>query len=302
MKQPWLLALIPAGLVVVLATPLSGGSLWHRFYHALRIDKPQAVTVSVPGFSGPNASRLLTDMIAGMIADTAAVVRPEDDQPVADVAAASRIAGFGVSLPVSRKDKASLSVVGGHEVTMRVNRPQLATILREAGRQDVIIPSSLHGAPVTVKTPRGVRAQYGHCPLPTPATIQGQIQGPPPASTDNGDCVVLTERPATTVDAPAGLDPALLVGIGLELSGMSPNQAQAFERTFDWRSTLSVSLPRFMRSYDSVSVNGAPGVLFGMGFRRGPSYQLIWVKQGLVYSLVGYGNSADAVPLANSLK
>ena len=185
---------------------------------------------------------------------------------------------------------------------MRVNRPQLLTILREAGKQDVVVPEGVNGAPVTVRTPRGVRAQYGHCPLPVPATIQGQIQGPPPASTGNGDCIVLTERPATTVDAPPGLDPALLVGIGLELSGMSPNQALAFQRAFDWRSTLSVSLPRFIRSYDSVTVAGAPGVLFGMGFRRGPSYQLIWARQGVVYSLVGYGSSADALPLASSLK
>jgi hypothetical protein len=28
---------------------------------------------------------------------------------------------------------------------------------------------------------------------------------------------------------------------------------------------------------------------------------LIWAKNGMVYSLVGYGSSGDAVPLANSL-
>ncbi|HEY2824156.1 MAG TPA: hypothetical protein VGI83_01295 [Gemmatimonadales bacterium] len=300
--KPWWIALSLVVLAAALNVPMAGGSLWSRFFHSLRIDKPQAVTVSVPGFSGPNASRLLTDMIAGMIADTAAVVRPEADRPATDLAAASREGGFPVGLPAGRKDKAELTVVGGHEVTMRVNRPQLVTILREAGQQDVVLPDGVHGAPVTVRTPRGVRAQYGHCPLPVPATIQGQIQGPPPTSTDNGDCVVLTERPATAVDAPAGLDPALLVGIGLELSGMSPNQAQAFQRTFDWRSTLSVSLPRFLRSYDSVTVGDARGVLFSMASRRGPSYQLIWSTHGVVYSLVGYGSSADALPLANSIK
>lgn len=45
-----------------------------------------------------------------------------------------------------------------------------------------------------------------------------------------------------------------LTGIALELAGMSPTQREAFLRMFSWQSGLSMSMPRFMRSYDSVIV------------------------------------------------
>jgi hypothetical protein len=159
----------------------------------------------------------------------------------------------------------------------------------------------LSGAKVTIRTPRSIRAQYGNCPAPVANTLQNQINGPPPPTADNGNCVILTEGPAVTADVPAGLDVDQLIEIGLELSGMSPTQTQAFQRTFDWKSTLGLTMPRFMRSYDSVTVAGVRGMLVNTAGRRGPTYSLIWAKDGMVYSLVGFGTSADAVPLANSI-
>ncbi len=133
-------------------------------------------------------------------------------------------------------------------------------------------------------------------------TLQDQLQGPPPPSTDNSDCVVLIESPPTTAEVPAGLNMQQLVAIGLELSGMSPTQTQVFQRMFNWQSTLSMSMPRFMRSYDSVAVDGGPAMLLNTAGRRGPTYELFWTRDGIVFSLAGYGSSADAVPLANSTR
>ena len=36
--------------------------------------------------------------------------------------------------------------------------------------------------------------------------------------------------------------------------------------------------------------------------RRGPTYALMWEREGVVYTLTGYGNSGDAVPLASSFR
>ena len=295
--------LIAAGVilvVVLLALTAPGQSLWQRFFSSLRIAKPQPVTVTVPGFSGPTATRRLQDAIGGMIADTTSVTLDEPDQPVTSVEKASQLAGFAVRLPHGRADLPTLIVMGAHDIAMTVNRSQLQTIFREAGNASITFPASLNGERVTIRTPRAVRAQYGHCPAPVANTLQGQIQGPPPPSTDNGDCVVLIESPPTSADLPPGLDMQQLVAIGLELSGMSPNQRQAFQKMFGWQSALSMSMPRFMRSYDSVTVNGTPGMLLNTAGRRGPTYELFWTKNGTVYSLAGYGSSADAVPLADS--
>src|SRR5258706_506427 len=128
---------------------------------------------------------------------------------------------------------------------------------------------------VAARAPRAGRAQYGNCPGPQAATPQNQIQGPPPPTTDNGTCIVLIQGPPVSADVPAGLDLAQLVEIGLELSGMSPNQASAFQKLLDAKSTLVLSMPRGMRSYAEVSVAGTTGVLVTTASRRGPTYSLV---------------------------
>ncbi len=110
------------------------------------------------------------------------------------------------------------------------------------------------------------------------------------------------EGPTSIVNSPAGLDIQQLVEIGLELSGMSPNQSQQFLKTVDWKSTLSLAMPRFMRSFEIVQINGAPGVLVNTLGRRGPTYVLIWVRDGMAYSLTGYASANDATALANSIR
>src|SRR5450759_5999876 len=104
----------------------------------------------------------------------------------------------------------------------KVNRAQLETILAEAGRRDAQVPGSVDGTTITTQTPRAIRVQYGNCPAPVANTIQNQIQGPPPPTTDNGNCVVFTETPLASIASPGGLDVDLLVKIALQLAGMSP--------------------------------------------------------------------------------
>jgi hypothetical protein len=298
-RRRWALLSVGA-IVAILALTAPGRGIAQRFFGSLRLAKPQPVSVNVPSFAGPNAGRQLQDAIGPMIADTVAVTLEERDQPVANAEAASRLAGFAAHLPRTRRDAPTLIVMGARATAMTVRVGQLRTILREAGLPTTELPRELDGAGVTIRTPRAVRAQYGRCPPPVANTLQGQIQGPPPPSTDYGDCIVLTQRPPASASAPPGLDVAQLVGIALELAGMSPNQAQVFQKTFDWRSALSVSVPRSIRSYEMVDVGGALGMLLNTGGRRGPSYVLIWAKGGMLYSLTGYGNPGDAVPLANA--
>jgi hypothetical protein len=236
-----------------------------------------------------------------MVSEQVTVTVDEKDQPATDAAAAGKLAGFATRLPAARKDPPTLIVMGAHGVSMRISRSQLSTILREAGRPNAPLPPALDGAALSVNSPRSVRAQYGNCPAPPAQTLQNQIQGPPPPSTDNGNCVVLTESPAAQVEAPGTLDLDQLVEIGLELSGMSPNQTQAFQRTVSSKSTLVLSMPRSIRSFDMVDVNGRPGMLMNTAGRRGPTCALIWTHGDLVYSLVGYGSAADALTLAKSI-
>jgi hypothetical protein len=271
---------------------------------SLRMQKVQAVNADFSPYVDANANPTLHQMVTQMISDKVQVEVNEEDHPVTDVAGARQLAGFDVLLLSARKDTPTLVVGGSHKIDVVVDRSRLQAIATEAGHPDLVLPQSLDGASVGVQVPRSVQVQYGTCPGPANASkvVADNITGPSPTTTQYSDCVRLREGPAPTVNVPAGLDVGGLAQIGLETAGMTPNQASDFLHTIDWKATLTLSVPRSLRSYEVVKVNGTNGTLLSMAGRRGPGYALIWTKNGLVYSLVGFGDSSQAVGLADSLK
>jgi len=291
---------IPVVAVAVFLILPQGREMAQHFLDSLRMQKVQAVNVDLSSFVGPSANRSLQQMVSQMISDKVTATLNENDQIAADAAAAGAFAGFPVQLLSKRKDAPKLSISGAHAVQMTVDRGRLQAIFNEAGRPDLVLPSDLDGAQVFVKISRAVHAQYGNCPTRGSATEA--VTGPPPTSTEYSNCVYLTEGPSPMVDFPANLHIEQLAEIGLEVAGMSPSQAQEFLKTVDWKTTLGMSVPRFMRSYEEVEINGVRGTLLNTVGRRGPTYTLLWAKNGIVYSLVGYGSSGDALTLAESVK
>jgi len=98
------------------------------------------------------------------------------------------------------------------------------------------------------------------------------------------------------------VDVAQLAQIGLEFSGMSAEQAAAFTQTVDWTSTLVIPVPRNAATYEQVSVDGVTGTLIQRPADDAPQFVLVWVKDGVVYSIGGLGtNSQKALDMANSL-
>ena len=302
--QTLLAGLVAIGIAGIVLSLPSGRTLVGQFFRSLRMQKVQAVNVDLSSFTDPNANPALHDMVAKMISDKVVVTKAEKDQPASDQAAAAQLAGFPVQLLASRKDAPKLVVSGEHDIDLTVDRTRLQAIFNEAGHPELVVPQSLDGAAVAVQIPRAVQAQYGTCPAPTSATsaVASNITGPTPASTEFSDCVRLREGPSPMVNVPPGLDVEHLAQIGLEVAGMNPTQSHDFLQTIDWKSTLSMTVPRFLRSYQAVKVNGVQGTLLTLAGRRGPGYTLIWAKNGTVYSLVGFGDSSEAVDLASSLK
>jgi hypothetical protein len=300
-RSGWWLLLVPAALVLWTTATASGRTLRRQFFAALRIARPEAVSVNVPAFSGPTGSRRLQDAIASMLATQVRVSREAADTDVADSAAAAKLAGFAPKLMAARADKPRFAVETARSMTMTVSRSQLQTIMSEVGRSSGAVPATVDGGTLTIETPAAVIARYGHCPALEGQTLTNQIAQRPPPTADTGDCVILEQRPVVAVQAPPGLDMEQLTGIALEVAGMSPAQTTAFQRAFPYAAALALTMPRFMRSYDTVAVNGAQGMLVNTLFRRGPSYELLWTAGGRVYVLTGYGNSADAAALARSV-
>jgi hypothetical protein len=303
-KRPIWLVLI---VVVIIAGGLSIPAVRNAALNSLqslRMQKVQAVNANFSPFVDANANPTLHQMVTQMISDKVQVEQNEEDHPVNGVADAKQMAGFNVMLLGARKDAPKIVVGGSHKIAVNVDRARLKAIATEAGHPDLPLPQSLDGATVSVQVPRSVQVQYGTCPGPTAASqvIANNITGPSPTTTEFSDCVRLREGPETNVDVPAGLDLAGLAQIGLETAGMTTTQASDFLHTVDWKATLTLSVPRSLRSYQEVKVNGVNGTLLSMAGRRGPGYALVWTKNGIAYSLTGFGDSNQAVGLADSLQ
>lgn len=271
---------------------------------SLRMQKVQAVNANFSPYVDANANPTLHQMVTQMISDKVQVETNEDDQSVKDVAGARQLAGFDVKLLTARKDAPTLTVGGTHKIAVSVDRARLQAIATEAGHSEIVLPQSLDGATVGVQVPRSVQLQYGTCPTAANASqvVADNITGPSPTTTQYSDCVRLREGPTPIVNMPSSLDIGSLAEIGLETAGMTPAQAKDFLQTVDWKAVLTLSVPRSLRSYQNVKVDGTNGTLLSMAGRRGPGYALIWTKDGIAYTLTGFGDSSQAVGLADSLK
>jgi hypothetical protein len=293
---------VAAAIGALWLIPVGTSSVGGRFIGSLRIAKPKPDTAGVALTTPLNGGRRLEDMLVAVVAESTVATRddPSEASPTAD--AAAKTAGFRPRLLAGRSESPTITVLGEQHVEGTVNPRQLQTLLAQAGNGRAAVPRTLDGARVAFATARGVRVQYGNCPAPAANTIQGQINGPPPPSADNASCVAVSQVPIASVTIPAGLDTAAIMELALEVAGMSPNQSRDFRRLFSWPAAAVISPPRGARSYELVRVGDTDAMLVITGGRRGPTYALAWVREGIVYTLTGYGSSADAVPLAKSLE
>ncbi len=116
------------------------------------------------------------------------------------------------------------------------------------------------------------------------------------------DCVIFAQIPSPTVTAPPSVNVPQLAQIGLEFTGMTPEQAKAFTDSVDWTSTLVVPIPKNAATYEQVTVDGVTGTLIQRPADDAPQFALLWVKNGIIYTIGGLGsNSQQAIQMANSL-
>lgn len=289
---PWLKPVWAVGAAAVMVALLvSSGptrALAQRLLGLLRV-RSVVVVPTDRSLLDPGKGKMLGDLLA----DSVTVTKNEPARVAATREIASSTAGFTVRLPAQRQDPPQLVVEGEHAVTMTVKMERVKAMLSILGRPDLEVPENLAGAKVAVDVPRGVRATYGNCPQE-----RGSAKG-----MDLSDCVVLIQVPTPTVVTVPELDLSQIAQLGLQLTGMTPQQAEEFSRSVDWTSTLAVPVPRGEANFESIRISGTPATLItSKGNERRPAgWVLIWIKDGMVYSMAGFSNPGLAVPLAESL-
>jgi anti-sigma factor RsiW len=293
-----------AAVIVALVSFAPARTWAQKFLAMFRVEKIAVVPVDLSSLRGPNGETTAGKMLGQMISDNVVVTVHGVSQVVATREEASQKAGFKVRLLSTRTDPPQITVEGEQAFHMTVDRERAQSVLDEAGRSDLVLPSSLEGATIAVQIPAAVVARYGQCPSEKPKT---STNGSAPAATqpdDISDCVVVGQVPSPIVSVPPDLNISQIVELGLQAGGMSAQQAHDFCQTVDWTSTLVLPLPRFVDSYQTVSVDGVDGTLIDLprlGSRRPAGYSLMWVKDGFIYTLTGFGDSSNAVALAETL-
>jgi hypothetical protein len=205
----------------------------------------------------------------------------------------------------------SVQVNGEMAFQMTIDRDRMAALLDEVGRSDIQIPESANGALVAVHIPKTVVSSYGDCPVrqrslssnpQSRAEAMAARRMERLASAQDVNCTYLIQAPSPTVSVPPNLDMAGIAEAALELVGMSPAEARSFCQTVDWSSTLVVPIPSNSSSYETVAVDGVEGTLITQTLSEGNRYSLLWIKDGVIYSLAGHGGSSEALSLAASLR
>jgi hypothetical protein len=294
-------AALAAVLAVAISFSFAPVRTWAgQFLGLFRVQQIQVLPVDTAALSNLQDDPTLTDQMTRLFADSVTMKRePGPSAAAASADEASQRAGFHVRL-LQTGGTPQLTVEGGPAFEVRIDRDRAQAILNEAGRSDLQLPASIDGAVVSVDIPTGVSAAYGDCPRP-----EAQVDGSDPENWSQvRNCTLLAQVPSPTVDTPPDVNMRELAELGLQFTGMSPEEARAFSDTIDWTTTLVMPIPRNAAEIQQVTVDGVNGtVLYRPADDGVPQrYVLLWVKDGIVYTLSGYGSTDQAVAMANTIE
>jgi hypothetical protein len=267
-----------------------------------RVAKISVVSVDSNLLSQLGNGSDLSKQISQLLADSVTITKePQGARPAANAADAAKQAGFQVRLPTSRSDAPRLTVQDGGAFQFVANRNRAQTLLDQAGASNLKLPASIDGAVIKVTIPSSVLANYGDCPNLVEGAGGANSKGSPAQTMIN--CIVLTQIPSPSVDAPPDLDIQQIAELGLQFAGMTKDQAHAYASSVEWTSTLVVPIPRNAAQYKSVLVDGGTSGYLIQSPVYYSQYAVIWVKNGIIYAVGGFGtDTTNALNIANSLK
>jgi hypothetical protein len=311
-RPAWGLAVV--ALIIAVLVSLNPVRSWaQRVLAMLRVQKIQVVTIDPTTLmSGSEPDSHPYKLFNQFIADNVVVTMdPGEPDVVSNLSTAAQLTGYPIRVIGSLGTPRLVEVNGETAFQMTINRDRVATLLDEIGRSDIHIPESADGALIAVHIPKAVISMYGDCPVrrghvasssQSRADALAERKTERMANMKDTNCTYLIQAPSPTVSIPPDLNMSDIAEAALELAGMSPAEARSFCQTVDWSSTLVVPIPRNSSSYETVTVDGVEGTLITETLAQGNRYSLLWIKNGVIHSLSGHGNSSDALSLAASLR
>ncbi len=288
--RPWplLTGAALAGLVVAVSGLAPVRAAARGFLDFFRIKKFAAIPVDPERLSRLRDGKLDLKTLVG---EQVEVLQPPSEPVVVESAeAAAGLAGLTLRRPASPPRGATLSEVrvgspGAFRVTLDAGKiQQLAQTL---GAKGVELPGEWDGATIEVEGSPVVAMLYRR----------------------GGDDFMFLQARSPAVRIPEGVDLARLGEIGLQMAGMSAEEARIFARTIDWRSTLLVPVPLEGGSFREVEVRGTRGLMVTSYHRPQPGSAgaagwrsvVLWSEGDRVFGIEGRGNGVEILAMAQSV-
>ena len=288
-----------AAAVVITVAPVRG---WAENLLAIfRVEHVTVLDLNSGSIKGLENDQVFNQAMSRVLSEEVKITQPpQKPQLVADAATASRLAGFDARL-IAGETPATLMVRSTITAQLKLDRDRLQSIIDEAGRSDLRIPASVDGAVIGIRVPAGIMASYNNCgDMVARWTGQAPRAGTPP---EDATCVNLIEMPSPTASAPQDINPAEIAQVGLQFAGLSATEAANFTQTVDWTTTLVMPVLHGQTNYERVNVNGIEAVLLRPRLAGNSGrFDLVWVDNGIVYSLAGTGDNTTAVNLASRIE
>jgi len=278
-----------AAILVTTVTPIRGWA--ENLLSIFRVEHVAVLDINSASLNGLENDAVFNQAMSRVISEEVTVTEaPQKPQPVADAATAAKLAGFNVHL-VSGQTPTLLMVRNTITAQMKLDRDRLQTIVDEAGRSDLRFPASVDGAVIGIRVPAGILASYGNCGSSAAGT----------AAPEDASCVKLSELPSPSASAPAEINPAEIAQVALQFAGLSATEAANFTQTVDWTSTFVLPVLHGQTTYEKVNVGGNDAVLLRPKL-SGARFNLLWVDNGILYSLMGTGDDTTALNLASEIE
>ena len=218
----------------------------------------------------------------------------QEPEPVDSLDLAGSLAGIRVRQPTFIPENTTFSGIavarpGAFRVRLDVSK--LEGVAEALGVENARIPTAWDGATVEVHAPPVVTQRYQ----------RGE------------EDFVLLQSLGPEVALPEGVELAELGALGLQMAGMSPEEARLFAARIDWRGTLLVPIPAEGGNFREVEVRGRKGLLVSGrsrpkpgpdGVERRGSWRavLLWADEDQVYAALGPGHGMEVLQMAESLE
>ena len=212
------------------------------------------------------------------------VVAEDEPEKVDSLDEAAKLVGYPVAQITALPEdvgEPSITVYQEKVVQLQLDKDLLEAIF-EAAEIEVALPDSLNEEPIVVTQPNTV--------------IQKWHQ-------EDQTVLEFVQMSAPAVEYPDDLDLNALGVAGLQLLGMSKEEAEALAATIDWANTIILPIPNDSEvTIAEVSINGANGLLFVNPDEDEDGAAVAWMQNGMSYFINGDYSAEQTVEMAESVK